>query len=180
MIIVENGTGLADAVSYLSVADADAYLAARGITIWAPLLEAEKEQALVRATDYLVQVYRLKWKGSRVNATQALDWPRAFVEREDYEYSTLNGTTTIGGRFYYPANEVPAEVKKATAEMALRAAAGELAPDIGQRTVREKVDVIEVEYDRYSAQFVKYRAIDNILAAFLRDTGGTMHRLVRS
>lgn len=179
-LIVEDGTGLADAESYTSVADADTYFSNRGYTLWATLSTAEKEQALRRSTDYLLQVYRLRWKGTRVNGTQALDWPRAFVEREDYEYAGLNGTTQIGGRYYYPANEVPREVANACADMAFKAASGELAEDLGQRVVREKVDVLEVEYDRYSPQYKRYRAIDNLLSPFLRDMGGAVRRLVRS
>jgi hypothetical protein len=179
-LIVENGSGLADAESYISVADADTYFANRGYTLWDTMTEAEKEQALRRATDFTLQLYRLKWKGTRVTGTQALDWPRNWVIRDDYEFATLNGAQVIGGRQYYPADIVPVEVQRACAELAFRGASGELAPDIGQRTVREKVDVIEVEYDRYSPQFTQFRAIDNLLAPFLKDTGGAVRRVVRA
>lgn len=57
-LVVEDGSIVSGAESYASVAQADAYFAARGITIWSPLLDAEKEQALRRATDYMVQTYR--------------------------------------------------------------------------------------------------------------------------
>lgn len=179
-LIVEDGTGMADAESYISVAYADTYFDNRGITLWATLLAAEKEQALRRAIDYLGQVYRLRWKGSRVNGTQALDWPRAFVERDDFRYAGLNGAAVIGGQFYYPSNEVPEEVKRANAEIAFKAASGDLAPDIGQRTIREKVDVLEVEYDRYSPQYTQYRAVDNLLAPYLTSVGGTVRKMVRT
>lgn len=177
---VEDGTAKADAESYISVTDADTYFANRGYTLWATMSTNEKEQALRRSTDYMLQVYRLKWKGTRVNGTQALDWPRNWVLRDDYEFATLNGAQVIGGRQYYPANEVPQEVRNACAELAFKAAGGDLAPDIGQRTLREKVDVIEVEYDRYSPQFTQFRAIDNLLAPFLDDRGGTIRRVVRA
>jgi hypothetical protein len=49
-LIVEDGTGLATAESYISVADADTRQAALGITNWATLSTAEKEQALRRST----------------------------------------------------------------------------------------------------------------------------------
>jgi hypothetical protein len=179
-LITEDGTGLANAESYISVAEADTYFSNRGITLWATMLEAEKEQALRRAVDYLGGVYRLRWKGTRVNGTQALDWPRAFVEREDYEYAGMNGYTTIGGRFYYPSDEVPVEVKNACAEMAFKAASGELAPDLERSVVREKVDVLEVEYDRYAPQYKQYRAIDNLLAPFLEAVGGAFRKVVRT
>lgn len=180
-LIVEDGTGMDDAESYISVADADAYFAARGYTNWATMSEAEKEQALRRGTDFMVQAYRLRWKGTRVSAEQALDWPRNWVEFEDYAYVTMNGAQVIGGFLYYPSNEVPEEVKRACAEMAFRAAAGDLAPDLGRRTIREKVDVLEVQYDPNSPQYVIYRAIDNMLAPFLGGGGSsTFRKVVRS
>lgn len=166
-LVVEDGTAKANAESYISVTDADTYFANRGYTLWATMSTNEKEQALRRSTDYMLQVYRLKWKGSRASATQALDWPRGQVVLDDSGIS-------------YPGNEVPQEVRNACAELAFKAAGGDLAPDIGQRTLREKVDVIEVEYDRYSPQFTQYRAIDNLLAPFLKDVGGAIRRVVRA
>lgn len=177
---VEDGTGKANAESYISVADADTYFSNRGYTLWATLMEAEKEQALRRSTDYMLQVYRLKWKGTRVTGTQSLDWPRNWVLRDDYEFATQNGAQVIGARQYYPADEVPTEVKNACAELAFKAAGGDLAPDIAQRVVREKVDVLEVEYDRYGVPYTQYRAIDNLLAPFLKDVGGAIRKVVRA
>lgn len=179
-LIVENGTGLPDAESYISVADADDYFAKRGYTLWATMTEPEKEASLRRATDYMGQVYRLRWSGTRVNGEQALDWPRAFVVRDDFEYAGLNGSTIIGGRFYFPSDEVPKEVKDACAQLAWRASSGELAPDLTQKVLREKVDVIEVQYDANSPQYTKFRAIDNILAPFLKTVGSTMRQVYRT
>jgi hypothetical protein len=169
MLIVENGTGLANAESYISVAEANAYHAARGNTNWATISTGEAEQALRRATDYIEQVYRLRWQGNRVNSTQALSWPRAFVQPMDYQFSST--AFFLGGLYYLPADEVPQEVKHACAEMAFKAAGGELASDLTQGVIREKVDVLEVQYDPNSPQYTRYRAIDNLLRPFL--TGGS-------
>ena len=46
------------------------------------------------------------------------------------------------------------------------ASAGEMAPDIGRVTTREKVGPLEVEYAP-GAPYVRYRAIDNLLAPLL-------------
>ena len=81
---VETGTGASNSESYASVTNADTYHSNRGNSLWATLTTPEKEQALRRATDYMEQVYRKRWKGVRVNATQALSFPREWVEREDY------------------------------------------------------------------------------------------------
>jgi hypothetical protein len=169
MLIVENGTGLANAESYISVAEANAYHAARGNTNWATISTGEAEQALRRATDYIEQVYRLRWQGNRVNSTQALSWPRAFVQPMDYQFSST--AFFLGGFYYLPADEVPQEVKNACAEMAFKAAGGELASDLTQGIIREKVDVLEVQYDPNSPQYTRYRSIDNLLRPFL--TGGS-------
>jgi hypothetical protein len=178
--IPEDGTGLDDSNSLCSLEDAAAYHAYRNNTAWGALSLGDRKAALIKATDYMQQVYRLKWSGTRTTGTQALDWPRAFVLRDDYQYQGLNGTTFIGGNFYFPADEVPLEVKNACAELALKSVNGELAPDIGQRVLREKVDVLEVQYDQYSPQFTQYRAIDNLLAPFLSSRGNTSKALIRT
>ena len=64
-LIVEDGTGLETAESYASVAQADARLAALGMTNWATLTTTEKEQALRRATVAMVQFFGGRWKGAR-------------------------------------------------------------------------------------------------------------------
>lgn len=178
--IPEDGTGKEDANSLCSLEDAREYHATRNNSAWALLLIGQQKSALIRATDYMQQVYRLKWSGTRTTGTQALDWPRAFVLRDDYQYQGLNGSTIIGGNFYFPSNEVPKEVINACAELALKSVSGELAPDIGQRVLREKVDVIEVQYDQYSPQYTQYRSIDNLLAPFLKTVGSTMRPVVRT
>lgn len=180
-LIVEDGTGKSDAESLASVAEADAYHTSRGNLPWIndpDMTEAAKEQALRRASDYIMQVYRLRWDGTRTSSSQALDWPRAFVIRKDFEYSGLNGYTVIGGNYYYPSNSVPVEVKNACIELAFKAAAGELAADLEQGIVREKVDVLEVEYDKYSPQQKRYRAIDMLLAPFLKVNGSSVNKVV--
>jgi len=162
-LTVEDGTGLANADSYISVADALAYHDARGNTNWATITTLEQEQAIRRATDFMQQVY--SWKGSRKTDTQALAWPRYYVERD-------NG--------YYPSDSVPNEVKNACAELAFKAAGGDLSPDIAQRVIREKIGPIEVEYDKNSVQFTTYRAINNLLSPFLNGLGGTFRKVVRT
>lgn len=73
-IIVEDGTGLADAESFASVAEADAYCTLRGLADWAALTTGAKEAALVNATEYLSDAF--DWVGERLTDEQALAWPR--------------------------------------------------------------------------------------------------------
>jgi hypothetical protein len=178
-LITENGTGQATAESYTSVAEADLYFSNRANATWAALTTGNKEASLRKATDYMLQTYRLRWNGTRINGVQALDWPRAYVKRQDYEYQGLNGATFIGGFYYYPSNEVPTEVKNACAELALKASADELSPDLTQGVIREKVDVLEITYDKYSPQSPRYVAIDRMLSPFLSGSSAS-RSVVRS
>lgn len=155
MLIVEDGSGLANAESYASVSFADTYLAARGMTLWATMSTTEKEQALRRATDYIEQAYRQSWAGYLVTTTQALMWPR-------YEVP-IRGSLAYA---YYPSNAVPLIVQNACAAMALKAASGELAADIGRLKSRVTVGPITTEYVAGSNGVIRYLAINMMLAPF--------------
>lgn len=177
-IIVEDGTGRADSEALCSVAFADAYHAGRGNTLWAPLLAAEKEAAIRRAVDYMQQTYRLRWAGYRVTDTQALDWPRYNVPRQDS--GSYSGNIGSFGRLgsYYPANIVPIEVQRANAELAFKAASGELLGDVDPPVASEKVGPIEVSYFQGDNKTKRYPAIDRLLMPFL--SGGGNMKLTRS
>jgi hypothetical protein len=167
-LIVEDGTGKSDAESYASVAYTDAHMLARGMSIWAGLAEIEKEQALRRATAFMQQVYRLRWKGERKTENQALDWPRIYVERADYGRQYLYHYT---GYLYYPDDTVPGEVQSACADLALKAAAGDLYPEEGQSVKREKVGPLEVEYQDYTTAKRKFPAITGLLSPLMKAAG---------
>jgi hypothetical protein len=167
-LITEDGTGMSNAESYISVADADAYHAARNATLWATLTTSDKEAALRRGVDYLMQAYRTRWKGYRAQALQALDWPRNSVVLSD-----------TASQYVVPYNTIPVEVKNACAEIALRAAAGPLAGDLKQGVVEKTVGPLRVKYDSYSPQHNRYRAIDMLLRSYI-DKSSTTVSLVRS
>lgn len=73
-LIAETGDGLANANSFVSVADADTYLADRGRTAWVALTTQQREYALIAATDYINSAF--SFVGNRRTTTQALAWPR--------------------------------------------------------------------------------------------------------
>lgn len=153
----------AGADSYCSVADADAYHAARGNAAWALLGTTAKEQALIRATDYM-GAYAGSWKGTRVSSTQTLDWPRAGAVVNGYEVDW---------------QIVPAPVANACAVLALKASAGDLAPDLGPQKQSVKVGPIETTYTQGTRQGTKYSAVDSMLAPYLGAGAGQV-RLVRA
>lgn len=170
---VEDGTGKANADSYVSVAEADTYHSDRGNTLWATMSTPEKEASLRRGTDYMVQVYRDLWAGSRKTVEQSLDWPR-------YEVPIKDSPTGYGSwPSYYADDEVPLAVRQACALMAFKAASGDLAPDVGTPVKREKVGPIEVEYQDGARQTVRYQALDNMLGPFLKG-GQSYVRVVRA
>jgi len=151
--VVETGAGVPNANSYASVSDADGYVADRGISGWSTLTTPVKQQALIKATDYLEATYRDAWKGNRITATQTLSWPR---------------TNVIIDGFLIPANAIPLAVLYACIEMAIRASTGEtLIADQGQRVKREKIDVIEIEYQDYSDPSQRYIFVNRMLSPYI-------------
>jgi len=168
-IIIEDGTGKSDAESFISVETASAYFTARGVTTWDALDTGEetvnREAALRKATDYLTAVYRDRWEGVRYTETQALDWPRAGVVRDSWQVDT---------------DEIPIEVQRAEAELALKSASDDLLADQTQGVVKEKVGVIEVEYSEHSPARVRYSFIDAMLRPYLNSVAGCNVPLVRA
>lgn len=155
-LIVENGTGLDNAESYLSVADATAYHTKMGNAVaWDAVgVEAVQEAMLRRATNYLRSRYYSMWAGTPIAPFQRLDWPRW-------------GVPTWDGYNAVASDSVPEDIKAACAELALKAASGDLMPDTSQTVKREKVGPLEVEYDQYSPSSPAYQSIDAMLAPFL-------------
>lgn len=151
---VEDGTGKANAESYISVADATSRHSSLGNTNWALLSNDEMEQALRRATIHMENTYRMRWVGCRYSDTQALSWPRVIYQLVD--------SWTIA------SDEIPADIANACADFALKAAAGDLNADLTRGVVRKKIGPLETEYDRNSPQSVRYRAIDMALAPYLK------------
>lgn len=154
-LVVEDGTGLSTAESYISVADAETRLGNLGDTTFAALSTAEKEEALRKATIYMEGAYRLRWKGTRLLRAQALSWPRygAVVDSYDLDSDT-----------------VPTEVANACADFALKASTGELLPDQERAVIREKVGSLETEYGEFSSQTKTYPLIARTLAPFLKSS----------
>ncbi|HNY81066.1 MAG: hypothetical protein RBS72_22010 [Sedimentisphaerales bacterium] len=112
VFVVEDGTGLSTANSYLSVADADTYHAnITRSTNWSSATQTEKENALIVATQYLDIRFQGRWRGYRNTRSQALSWPRYSVEDDD--------------GYVLDATALPQKLQDACAEMALRVVLGD-------------------------------------------------------
>ncbi len=164
-LIVEDGTGKANAESYVTVADATAYHAARGNAAWAAVAsDSEREQLLRKATDHMEADYGQRWKGDRATTVQALSWPR---------FNACVNNAYISG------NVVPLAVQRACAELALRAILNDLAPDLGAQVQSETVGPISTTYAAGARQQTKYQAVDSMLSGLLAG-GSSMVKLVRA
>lgn len=159
-LTVETGAGLAGAESYISVADADTRHSNLGNTDWTGT-DAEKEAALRKATEYLEQAYRQRWRGTKLFRAQALSWPRYGATVDGYDLDS---------------DEVPADIANACADLALRALTDTLAPDLTRAVIREKVGPLETEYSEASPQSTRFRAIDMALSPYLK--GGAMNAML--
>lgn len=92
-LVVEDGTGIAAANSYISLADAGTYHSLRGNPIWAGASDSDKVVSLVRATDYLDT--RWKWQSVRGTDTQVLQFPREELYDTDGSDVSLTVPTAL-------------------------------------------------------------------------------------
>ena len=166
-LIVEDGTGIDDANSYASIAEADAALADREVEAWFALPSARKAACLIEATDYL-EAY--DWIGDLAWYDQALGWPRLYAY--DREGRLLSG--------------VPAQVKRAVILLAPHAASGALRPSTTAAAgalKRKKVGPLETEYFEGSAGSATARSfpeVDGLLRGLTRGgPGGISGRVER-
>lgn len=163
-LVVEDGTGLSTANSYVTVAEADSYLRLRGrAATWDAYSPDLKAGHLVAATDYLDAMST--WRGQILTSTQALGWPRG-------------GAIDKWGRFVV-AGTVPRLVKAATIEIA---SLGEITREGAPAVTRKVVGPIEIEYDTAQDQSVgraRYKLAFDLVAS-LATNGATTIGLVRA
>ena len=148
--------------SYLSVADADTYWSDRNNSTWSAASDAEKEAALLEATQYLDKAYR--WRGEHPgSSTQLLAWPRNNVVDEQ-------GRTRTG---------IPQEIKDATAELALEALGGRLVPvqDHGGAVKSQTVNGLSIEYQDGAPANPSYDYVRMLVSPLIRRAG---RRVVRT
>ena len=149
----------ANADSYVSIADADAYLAGRGAgAAWSTLATDDKEIALRLATEYIDGIFGSRFIGQRTASAQALAWPRKNVFM--YE-STVSLDDAL----------IPKAIKNATAYLALESRSVSLASNAGAAVKREKIGPIETEYavssGSSSSQLVRFPFLSGLLADYL-------------
>ena len=154
-LIVEDGTGLANADSYVSLVTYDAYLTARGLTGGT---EGENEIDLRLATEF-VDTFR-RYKGTRTASAQNRQFPRTGLT--DWDGHTVTG--------------IPNRVMDATCYLASQARAnGALYEDLdrGGRIRSESVGPISTTYMDDAPAGKVYTVVEKLLAPYVRDTKDT-------
>lgn len=138
--------------SYVTEAELSEYALQRGITI-----SGDTEILLIKAMDFLEIK---KYKGSKTSISQTLEWPRTVT----YTYDAFLTTDSD----YIDPNVVPTKIKTAQIVAALLIDAGnDLLANVERVTKREKVDVIEVEYDVQSIATTSYTQLNDLLRPYL-------------
>lgn len=160
-LVVEDGTGLTNAESYISVVDATTYHASMGNAGWVGT-QTQMEVALRQATQYLDTTYRFRGTTIKKNQPQqALMWPRF-------------GVYFNNAYIQWPINRVI----QATCEAALRAL---VSP--GSLTVDQSdAQLLDVTVGPVSAKFqsyqqggqVRFKVVDKLLAPFVNGTANTI------
>lgn len=127
-LIVEDGSIVIGANSYVSIIEIRAYCEGRGIEL--PTADSDVEVMAVLAFDYL-ESFRERYKGKPTTDNQRTAWPRTGVEIDCYSL---------------PSNEIPWQLKEAQCQATGEALEVDLMPNSSAAVKREKVDVLEVEY----------------------------------
>jgi hypothetical protein len=132
--VVEDGTGLSNSNSYVSVSEADDILSTNiHATSWSLKTLQDKEKLLAWATRLIDT--KATWFGHKTYSSSSLRWPRTGITSKDSVEIELD--------------EIPKQLKEATSEMA------RFLVDT-DRTVEQskdgiislKVDVIEMKFDK--------------------------------
>lgn len=168
-LIVETGAGLANANSYISLAEANVYFSDRGITAWDLLDDGDqKTPALINAAEYMRRTYGRLWKGVRATTTQRLDWPRYGVPKPPAFPGDTYSDTYPG---VYLLTDIPEEVRFAQADIAYKLASGiDLDSDMGPPVIEETVGPITTKYAAGARQYTVFTAIVNSLAFLLKSS----------
>lgn len=155
-LIIEDGTGKADADVYVSVKDFDAYATKRNLLDLIDLEPEVKTAALIAATEYADSYKR--YKGRRASAGQALEFPR--IELQDWSSYDVEG--------------IPKRLKDAVLFLATTVAGGTPLYETldGQAIISEAVGPISTTYaapEGVESRHKVFTTADKLLAPYVRN-----------
>lgn len=145
-LIVEDGTGKADANSYCSLASADAYFETRPrASAWIDIADDYKEALLIHSTRILDA--SMVWDGDKLKGSQALAFPR---------YDPDTGTTGV-----------PVAIVHALCELAFALNGKDLTADSSMAGIQSlEVGPIKIAADRIRPAPVIPRFVSDLVAAY--------------
>jgi hypothetical protein len=124
---VEDGTGLANSNAYIAVQTFKDYHKDRGNVLenssGTPFTNAQIEDAIVKASDYMDRRFRGRYVGRRKNIDRSSDTPDA----QRMEWPRIQAYDLAGA--YIDEDSIPIEISEVCAEYAFRALSAALAPD---------------------------------------------------
>lgn len=158
-LVKETGAGLLNSNAYNDVAGVELYMADRGLSWSGSPTTAQKEAAIIKATDYIDATYR--FIGNRASSSQALAWPRA------------QATDVVEG-VDIATNIVPPAVIRATSELAVKVQTGtELLPDMDRGGMINSASVgpVSVSYQNGAPVGTVYGITGILKGLILKDRG---------
>ncbi len=164
-LIKETGAGLVDANSYANVADGNAYHDGHlYATAWTGASDDQKAVALVMASRLIDAEFQ--FNGTRTNAVQGMQWPRAKCPEPDAIHVPLQALLPIPSD-YVRYDSVPKAVVQATCEMAreLLIADRTTAPP-GEGLKYQNVGGTQTGYDKTDRRAVLSQVAQVMLAKF--------------
>ncbi len=156
-LIQEDGTGIANANTYITLAEYNTYIDEHGLT---DSTDADaKTGRIIRAKDW-VEAQDGRYQGRKETDEQALVWPRSRV----VIYS-----------FSLEANTIPQQLKDAQAQLVFDSATTDIYNvNDGRAVILEKVDVLEVEYSDNGVVNIQpiFAKVNDLLQPLYKTIGG--------
>ena len=120
-VTIDATTGGASANSYMTLAQADAYVEAMisssDVSKWSTGTDDTRNRALTAAAQRLD---RERFLGARATDTQSLQWPRTGVRKPDtYVNTYATGFPFRISEDYFTDTEIPDQIKRAQIELAV-------------------------------------------------------------
>jgi hypothetical protein len=160
ILIVEDGTIVADANTLVDWDYAENYHLLRGNDAWTDGIPMKKQQALIRASHAFGVIYRDKLLGQQVSyGVQTLEYPRTGVVINEIEQAE---------------DSIPDAIQQAVCELALRelATPNSIMPDLerGGDIKSVKADTVSIEFMDRASSFTSIPFVDKLLVNYISGT----------
>ena len=139
-LILEDGTGVANANSYVSQADVNAYVTQyipASDAVWTLIATGDKDNWIIQGTEIVELTYRARFRGSKGTKAQALYFPAV-------------GVTLASSGYALDSDVVPTDLTDAVAYASVRLSEGKIFfgdKDDSSTIKREKLKAGSVEID---------------------------------